>query len=51
MITEIVGGASEGVYILSDEERAAIERSQAQFERGVFAIEEEFAAVFAKYRI
>lgn len=40
----------EGVYVLSDEERAAIAESKAQAERGEFATDEEVEAAFARFR-
>jgi predicted transcriptional regulator len=39
-----------GVYVLSDEERAAIEEGMAQARRGEFASDEEVAALFARFR-
>ncbi|MFN3546567.1 MAG: hypothetical protein ACK4U0_03670 [Mesorhizobium sp.] len=50
-IMEMVNGADEGVYVLSDEERAAVEIGIAQADRGEFATDEEVAALFAKYRL
>jgi predicted transcriptional regulator len=38
-----------GVYVLSDEERAAIEEGMAQARRGEFASDEEVAALFARF--
>lgn len=49
-IMEIVSGGSEDVYVLSDEENAAIDEALEQVERGEFATEADIAAVFAKYR-
>ena len=40
-----------GVYILSPEEREAVEEGLAQFERGEFVTEEEMEKVFARYRL
>jgi predicted transcriptional regulator len=39
-----------GVYVLSDEERAAIEEGMEQARRGEFATDEEVAALFNRYR-
>ena len=50
-IIEMVNGGDEGVYVLSDEERAAVEIGIAQADRGEFATDEEVAALFAKYRL
>jgi predicted transcriptional regulator len=51
MIMEVVaGGSDDDVYVLSDEEWAALEVSLAQADRGEFATAEEIEAVFAKYR-
>jgi len=49
-IMEIVHGGEEGVYVLSEEEEAAIEVGLAEADRGEFASEEEIEAIFAKYR-
>jgi hypothetical protein len=38
-----------GLYMLSDEERAAIEEGIAQADRGEFATDEEVAAVFKRF--
>ncbi|HEV2558275.1 MAG TPA: hypothetical protein VGU45_06580 [Microvirga sp.] len=38
------------VYVLSDEELAAIEEAEAEAERGEFATDEEVKAVFDRYR-
>jgi hypothetical protein len=46
----VAGGSDNGVYVLSDEEWAAIKVSLDQADRGEFATEEEIEAVFAKYR-
>ncbi len=48
---EIVHGADSEVYVLSDEENAAIDRGLEFADRGEFATEEEVAAIFAKYRL
>jgi predicted transcriptional regulator len=48
-ILEIVNGIEEEVYVLSDEERAAIEVGRAQAARGEFATEDEIEAIFKKY--
>lgn len=47
---DVVNGAEEEVYVLSDEENAAIDFALAQAERGEFATDEEVAAIFPKYR-
>jgi hypothetical protein len=49
-ILEIVHGGSDEVYVLSDEENAAIDLALAQADRGEFATEEEVAALFSKNR-
>ena len=38
-----------GVYVLDDDERAAIEDGLAQADRGEFATDEEVAATFKRY--
>ena len=38
------------VYVLSDDERAAIEEGMAQARRGEFATDEEVATLFDRYR-
>jgi hypothetical protein len=48
-IFEIVHGTSDEVYVLSEEERVAINVARAQIARGEFATEEEIEAVFKKY--
>lgn len=50
-IMEIVGEVGEDVYVLSEEEREAIEVGLAEVERGEFATEEEIKALFAKYSL
>lgn len=52
-IMEIVNGEpdEDGVYILSEEEEAAIEEGLAEADRGDFASDEEVAALFSKYRL
>jgi predicted transcriptional regulator len=50
-IMAMVNGGDAGVYVLSDEERAAVEIGIAQADRGEFATDEEVAALFAKYRL
>jgi predicted transcriptional regulator len=50
-ILEIVHGGEDEVYVLSEEENAAIDRSLAYADRGEFASEEEVAALFAKYKL
>lgn len=47
-IIEIVGEGA-GVYVLSDEEKAAIDVSRAQVARGEFATDDEIEAVLNKY--
>jgi hypothetical protein len=49
-IMEIVNATDEGVYVLSDEERAAVERSREFALRGEFVPDEDFEAMLAKYR-
>lgn len=49
-IMEIVNGAEGDVYVLSEEEEAAIEEGLAQADRGEFASDEEVAALFSKFR-
>jgi len=39
-----------GVYVLSDDERAAIDEALAEADRGEFATDEEVAAVFNRFR-
>jgi predicted transcriptional regulator len=39
----------KGVYVLSDDERAAIEEGLAQADRGEFATDEEIAAIFKRH--
>jgi predicted transcriptional regulator len=46
-ILEIV---DDEVYVLSDEESAAIDEALAEVERGELASEEEVATIFAQYR-
>ncbi len=48
-ILDIVGGAKEDVYVLSDEEKAAIDVARNQIARREFATEEQIEAVFNKY--
>lgn len=48
-ILEIVGDEKSDIYILSDDERQAIEVSRAQVARGEFATEDEIEAVLNKY--
>lgn len=47
-ILEIVNGNE--VYMLSEEDSAAIDEGLAYAERGEFASEEELATILAKYR-
>jgi predicted transcriptional regulator len=42
--------AGTEVYVLSDDERAAIEEGMAQARRGEFATDDEVAAAFNRYR-
>jgi predicted transcriptional regulator len=46
----MVNGADESVYVLSDEERAAVARSRESARRGEFVPDEEIEALLAKYR-
>lgn len=39
-----------GVYVLSADERAAIEEGMAEIERGEFASDAEVAALFQRFR-
>ncbi len=45
----LAGDEVDGVFVLTPEERAAIERSKAAADRGEFATDEEVAAVWAKH--
>jgi len=45
----LAGDEEDGVYILTPQERAAIEESKAAADRGEFATDEEVAAVWAKH--
>lgn len=49
-ILDVVNGAEEDIYELSDEENAAIDIGLAELERGEFASEEEVAALLTKFR-
>lgn len=49
-ILDVVNGAEEAVYVLSDDENAAIDVALEQLDRGEFATEEDVAEIFAKYR-
>lgn len=49
-IMEIVQGGDEDVYVLSDEDRVAINEGLAEADRGEFVTEEELRAIAAKYR-
>ncbi len=49
-IMEIANGGEEDVYVLSDEENAAIDEGIAQLERGEFFTLEEVRERLAKYR-
>lgn len=48
-ILEIVHGTSEEIYVLSEEENAAIDEGLAHADQGEFASDEEVRAIFAKY--
>lgn len=50
MIMEIVHGGEEGVYVLSEEDEAAIEMGLAEADRGEFVTEDELNAILNKYR-
>jgi predicted transcriptional regulator len=50
-IMEIVNATDEGVYVLSAEERAAVEEGLAQADRGEFASDEEVAALLSNRRL
>jgi hypothetical protein len=45
----LAGDEEDGVYVLTPEERAAIEESKAAADRGEFATDEKVAAVWAKH--
>jgi hypothetical protein len=49
-ILEIVHGGEDEVYVLSDEENAAIDRGLAELEKGHYATMDDLQAVLAKYR-
>jgi hypothetical protein len=49
MLLELEAGGGD-VYVLSDEERAAIEEAEAELDRGEVASDEEVKALFARYR-
>ena len=49
-ILEIVRGEDDEVYVLSDEENAAIDRGLAELDRGEYATMEDLQAVLAKFR-
>lgn len=48
-ILEIVVGVAGDVYVLSDEQKAAIKVARDEVARGEFATEEEIEAIFKKY--
>lgn len=48
-ILEIVREARDDVYVLSDEEQAAIEVGRAAAARGEFATDEQVEALLSKY--
>lgn len=51
LVIESMGKSlGDGVYKLSEEERADLEQGLAEAERGEFATDEEVAALFNKYR-
>lgn len=45
----LVGDERDDVYVLTPEERAAIEQSEEEVARGEFASDEEVRALWAKY--
>ena len=49
-ILEIVHGTEDEVYVLSDEENAAIDRGLAELDEGKYATMDDLQAVLAKYR-
>ena len=49
-ILEIVHGADDDVYVLSDEENAAIDEGLAQADRGEFVSDEEVRALFDRFK-
>jgi predicted transcriptional regulator len=49
-ILEIVRGGEDDVYVLSEEENAAIDRGLAELEQGHYATMDDLQAVLAKYR-
>ena len=49
-IMEIVHRGEEGVYVLSEEDLAAIETGLAEADRGEFVTEDELNAILNKYR-
>lgn len=51
MILDVVHGAEEDVYVLSEEERAALKYSLEFADRGEFATQDEVRAVFSKYKL
>ncbi len=50
-IMEIVNATDQGVYVLSDDERVAVEEGLAQADRGEFASDEEVAALLSNRRL
>ena len=48
-ILGIIYEADEGSYILSESERAAIERSRVAARRGEFATDDQIKAILSKY--
>ena len=48
-LLDVVEGAEEDIYILSDEENAAIDEGLAQLERGEFITLEDFREKLAKH--
>ncbi|HEV7255210.1 MAG TPA: hypothetical protein VGN97_19150 [Mesorhizobium sp.] len=49
LLLEIVHDADAEPYVLTDEERKAVEESMAEADRGEFATDEEIEAIFAKH--
>jgi len=49
VVLELAGLDQQAVYVLTDEERRAIDASKAAAAQGEFASDEEVAAVWAKH--
>jgi hypothetical protein len=49
-VDEIVRWHEEGVYRLSDDERAAVRKGMEAVRRGEFASDEEIAALYRRFR-